>query len=248
MAFRKFLSSLGINAPSVETVVENPAVRPGEQLHCTVTVRGGGADVEVERLRLELVVRAEDREADGSTAWANPYTVVEAGLGAFVLPAGGTVTHRIALDVPWEMPLTHARGGRIKGGRAAVRTELSIDNSVDKGDFDEIEVHALPAQDTLHQALADLGFRLHEAEVKVGAWPARLQDRRVAPYWQETDFFFPESAGRGRFELEAVFVARQDAVDLHPGGYPPATFAYADMDLAKWTAALDAHIRSYWAG
>ena len=36
---------------------------------------------------------------------------------------------------------------------------------------------------------------------------AGLQDRRAAPYWQETDFFFPESYGRGRFELEAVFVA-----------------------------------------
>ncbi len=192
-------------------------------------------------------MRAEGREADGSTAWNNPYTVVEAGLDAFVLRAGETVTHRVTLAVPWEMPLTHARGGKIKGGRAAVRTELSIGNSVDKGDFDEIQVHALPAQDTLHQALADLGFRLHEAEVKVGTWPARMRGRRVAPYWQETDFFFPESAGRGRFELEAVFVAREDAVDLHPGGCPPATFGYADMDLAQWTAALDAHISAHWA-
>ncbi|GAA3370809.1 hypothetical protein GCM10020367_18920 [Streptomyces sannanensis] len=249
MAFRKFLSSLGINAPSVETVVENPVVQPGSTLICTVTVRGGGADVEVERLLLDLVVRAEDREPDGSSGWNNPYAVGKAELGAFRLAAGETVTHRLAVEVPWEMPLTHAQGRHIKGGRAAVRTELSIDNAVDRGDFDEIQVHALPAQDTLFQAFTDLGFRLHEAEVKIGllSRAPRMEDRQTVPYWQETDFFFPESYGRGsRYELEAVFIAREDSVDVHPGGHPPATFAYADMDLAKWTAALDAHVRHHW--
>lgn len=85
-----------------------------------------------------------------------------------------------------------------------------------------------------------------EAEVKVGTWPARVRGRRVAPHRQETGFFFPESAGRGRSGPEAVFVARGDAVDLHPGGWPPATFGYADMDPAKWAAALDAHIPAHW--
>ncbi|WP_093801148.1 sporulation protein [Streptomyces sp. Wb2n-11] len=99
MAFRRLPSSFGINAPGVGTVAGNPVARPGEQLHCAVTVRGGGADAEV---------------------------------------------------------------GRMRG-------------------------------------------------------------RRVAPSRQETGLSSPGSAGRGRSESEAVFVARQDAVDLPRGGCPPAT-------------------------
>ncbi|PRH77019.1 hypothetical protein C6N75_22530 [Streptomyces solincola] len=246
MAFRKFLSALGVNAPEVETVVDTPAVRPGERLDCTVTVRGGGADVDVERLRLDLVVRAEDREADGSTAWRNPYPVAVRDLGAFRLPAGETLIRKVSFEVPWEMPLTRARGIALRGAHAAVRTELAVDGAVDKGDFDRVEVHGLPAHDALFDAFEELGFALHETEVKIGEWTAVMEDRRTSPWWQEVDFFFPAAYGRGRTELEAVFVPRPDAVDVHPGGYPPLTLAYAELDQAGWTAAVDACVRRHW--
>ncbi|MEU2653749.1 sporulation protein [Streptomyces sp. NPDC007325] len=245
MGFRKLLSALGIQAPDIETVVENPRVRPGEELRCVVRVRGGGAAVDVERLRLDLVVRAEDHEADGSTAWNHPYPVVTADLGGFRLGAGETVVHEVSLRLPWEMPLTHARGVRLPGARVAVRTELAIDDAVDKGDFDEIEVHALAAQDAVLHAYEELGFRMHEAEVKVDPvpWPSEWADRRTQPYWQEIDLFFPESWNRGREELETILIAREDALDAHPGGSPAVTFVYADLDQRAWTDALEKHVR-----
>lgn len=248
MAFRTFLSALGVNAPRVETIVDTPSVRPGDTLRCTVHVQGGGADVEIERLRLDLVVRAEDMEEDGSTAWKNPYTIVEADLGGFRLPAGETLAHPVALDVPWDMPLTHERGRPLRGARVAVRTELSIDNALDKGDFDEVQVHALPAQDMVFQVYEDLGFRFHESEVKIMAarWK-NMEDRRPSPYWQELDFFFPPSWNQGAYELETVLVTFDGELDVHPGGYPAVTLRYADQDRAAWTAAIDQHIRKYWS-
>ncbi|MFF3314932.1 sporulation protein [Streptomyces sp. NPDC003035] len=248
MAFRKLLSALGIQAPSIETVVDNPAVRPGETLRCVVRVRGGGAAVDIERLRLDVVVRAEDHEADGSTAWQHPHPVATAEVGGFRLGAGETIVRDVTFQVPWEMPLTHGRGVRLPGARAAVRTELVIDDAVDKGDFDEIAVHALPAQDAILQAYETLGFRLHEAEVKVTAepWPAVMEDRRTQPYWQEIDFFCPESWSRGREELETVFITREDSLDAHPGGNPPVTFVYADLEQQVWTEALGKHVRHCW--
>lgn len=249
MAFRKFLSALGVNAPDVETVVENPKVSPGGTLRCVVTAVGGAADVDVERVRLEVVVRAEDLEPSGKTAWNNPYTVVTADLPGFRLPAGQTVTLRGEVLLPWEMPLTHGLGAPLSGARAAVRTELSIGRSVDQGDFDEIEVHALPAQDAILQAYTDLGFRLHQAEVKIGFLPEQapqMRTRQTAEYWQEIDFFFPESWKRGRQELETVFIAREDTLDAHPGGYPPVTFVYDDPDRQSWTETLDKHVRGHW--
>jgi sporulation-control protein len=249
MALRTFLRTLGAGAPSVDTVVTTAPVRPGTPLRCEVTVHGGGADLDVERLRLELVVRAEDLEPDGSTGWTNPYVVSTATGGPFRLPAGGTVVRQVALDVPWEMPLTHARGTRLAGSRVAVRTGLAVDSAVDQGDFDEVEVHALPSQDLVFQVCEDLGFRFRESEVKLGAqpWPDRMKDRRTAPFWQELDFHFPASWNRGAQELETVLITRPDAIDVHPGGYPPVTLPAGEPDRAAWRQAIEEHIRSYWA-
>jgi sporulation-control protein len=248
MALRTFLRTLGANAPSVDTLVTTARIRPGTPLQCEVTVRGGGADLDVERLHLELVVRAEDLEADGSTGWNNPYVVSTATGDPFKLPAGGTVVRHVALDVPWEMPLTHARGVRLAGSRVAVRTELAVESAVDRGDFDEIEVHPLPHQDLVFQVYEDLGFRFHESEVKLGTqpWPDRMKDRRTAPFWQELDFRFPASWNRGTQELETVLITRPDEIDVHPGGYPPVTLPAGEPDRAQWTRALEDHIRSYW--
>ncbi|MCM1967424.1 sporulation protein [Streptomyces sp. G1] len=250
MAFRKFLSALGVNAPSVETVVENPKIHPGGVLRCVVTAVGGGADVDIERVRLEVVVRAEDLEANGAkAAWEQPYTVVTADLDGFRLPAGETVTVRGEIVLPWETPLTHGMGAPIPGGRVAVRTELDVEKSVDQGDFDEIEVHALPAQDAVLQAYTDLGFRLREAEVKIGFLPEEapdMQSRQTAECWQEIDFFFPESWEQGREELETVFITREDSLDAHPGGFPPVTFVHAELDREAWTEALEKHVRGHW--
>lgn len=249
MAFRKFLSALGVDAASVETVVENPKVSPGGTLRCVVTVVGGGADVDIERVRLEVVVRAEDLEQGNKAAWKHPYTVVASDLEGFRLPAGETVTVRAEVRLPWEMPLTHALGTPIAGGRAAVRTELVVGKAVDQGDFDEIEVHALPAQDAILQAYTDLGFRLREAEVKIGFLPEQapqMQTRQTAECWQEIDFFFPESWGQGLGELESLFIAREDSLDAHPGGYPPVTFVYDELDRQVWTETLEKHVRGHW--
>ncbi|MCX4780310.1 sporulation protein [Streptomyces sp. NBC_01264] len=249
MAFRKFLSALGVSAPSVETVVENPRVGPGGTLRLVVTAVGGGADVDIERVRLDVVVRAEDLEYNDKTAWEHPYTVVTVDLDGFRLPAGETVTVRGEVVLPWEMPLTHALGAPITGGRAAVRTELEVDKAVDQGDFDEIEVHALPAQDAILQAYTDLGFRLREAEVKIGFLPElapRMESRQTESCWQEIDFFFPESVNWGLEELETVLIAREDSLDAHPGGFPPATFVYDELDQQAWTEKLEEHVRAHW--
>ncbi|MFI9344116.1 sporulation protein [Streptomyces sp. NPDC052773] len=243
MAFRKFLSSLGINAPEVDTVLAASVVRPGDVLEATVHLRGGGADVEVERLRLDVVTRAEDRE-QSETGWQNPFTIVSEVLnGPLTLHAGEQRTERIAIRLPWEMPLTHVLGGRrLRGARVAVRTELAIDDAVDKGDFDEFQVHALPAQDAILQAYADLGFRFDEAEVKLGT-PRGGHNSKVG-YWQEIETWFPREYGRGDGQLESVFVARADSLDLITGSSGPHLFTYADLDQAAWTKRIDEHMRA----
>ncbi|MEU6846131.1 sporulation protein [Streptomyces sp. NPDC046716] len=243
MAFRKFLSSLGVGAPDVETTLNTSAVRPGDQLHCNVELRGGSVDIELQQIRIQLVARFEDRE-ETEVLWGNPGVLKSLVLGERVaLRAGDSVNGQVTMDVPWETPLTHVLGGRpLKGARVAVRTELSIENSVDPGDFDEIQVHALPAQDALLQAYSNLGFRFDEAEVKKGT-PKGGQNSQV-DFWQEIEMWFPQEYRRPGGQVESVFFARHDSLDLVTGSLGPFTFPYDNIDVAGWTAWLDQHLRS----
>ncbi|WP_306323379.1 MULTISPECIES: sporulation protein [unclassified Streptomyces] len=243
MAFRKFLSSLGVGAPDVETTLSTSAVRPGDQLHCNVRLRGGSVDIEVEKVRIQLVTRFEDLE-ETETLWANPGVVRSLVLGErFALKAEDTVDGQVTIDVPWETPLTHMLGGRpLKGARVAVRTELTVDNAVDRGDFDEIQVHALPAQDALLQAYANLGFRFDEAEVKKGT-PKGGQNSQEN-FWQEIEMWFPPEYRRPGGQLESMFFARHDSLDLVTGSYGPFAFPYANLDVQALTAWLDQHLRA----
>lgn len=242
MAFRAFLSSLGINAPDVETVLDTTVVRPGDRLGATVTVRGGGADVRVERLVVDLVTRVEAFETNA--AWNRPGVVVSRTVGAFDLAAGETVEHRVEFDIPWEMPLTHALGLPLKGARTAVRTSLEIDNAVDRGDFDEISVHALPAQDVFFTAYHALGFRFDEAEVK--KYRCTGGDNQTLAYCQELEFFFPTGYGwQPGAQLETLFIARPDSLDLITGSLGPYAFAYAELDVDTAKGWLDEHLRSH---
>nr|WP_281728009.1 sporulation protein [Streptomyces sp. RKND-216] len=40
------MSALGVNAPEVRTVLDRDAYRSGERVNATVTLRGGGADID----------------------------------------------------------------------------------------------------------------------------------------------------------------------------------------------------------
>ncbi|MDT0379800.1 sporulation protein [Streptomyces sp. DSM 42041] len=243
MAFRKFLSALGVNAPEVETVLDRDAYRPGERANATVTLRGGGADVEIARLGLDVVTRFEDMEpVEGE--WTNPGVVVSQTVAeGFELGAGREHVLQVPVDLPWETPLTHVLGGRrLRGGRVAVRTELSIDGAVDRGDFDEFAVHTLPAQDLVLAAFGDLGFRFDEAEVKKGT-PKQSVASRVN-YWQEIEMWFPPEYGYTGAQLEFVFNAREDAMDLLFGNAGRLTLAYAGLDAERCRSEIDAYSRS----
>ncbi|MDI3403965.1 sporulation protein [Streptomyces cavernicola] len=244
MAFRAFFSALGINAPEADTVPARTDVHPGEELPFRVAVRGGGADVQVDRLTVELVIRVEEYEA-AETGWAAPQVIASVELGSCTLPAKQELTFEGTVAIPWEMPLTHALGQGLKGARCALRTTMAIDNAVDRGDFDEIAVHARPVQDAMFQAFANLGFRFAEAEVKKHY--RNHQRTQKLPYCQELEFWFPSSYNR-QSQLEmTVITAQPDSVEVIPGSIGSYLFTADQLDVAAWTNWLDDFCRSRWS-
>ncbi|MER6678940.1 sporulation protein [Streptomyces sp. NPDC000983] len=238
MAFRKFLSALGVSAPEVETVLDEHQVQPGQELSGTVTVRGGAVDVEIERFQAELVVRFENHGAE-----ARYLHVVEAReFGApFTLAAGEVRTHAFTFRLPLGMPLTHCDGERLRGAYSAVRTELAIDNAVDRGDLDEVEVHALPSQAAVLRAYQALGFRHVDTEVKPGR---AMNSRQEVDWWQEFELAFPP--GYRPAMLEMMIVTLPEVIDVCAGGWAPRlslTHEEAAADQAALNARLEAHMK-----
>ncbi|MEU3793294.1 sporulation protein [Streptomyces fructofermentans] len=65
MAFKRLLAPLGVGGPTVDTLLDAGAARPGGTLSGRVRLRGGGADLDIEHVTLELVAGAGD-EHEGS--------------------------------------------------------------------------------------------------------------------------------------------------------------------------------------
>ncbi|TMR07290.1 hypothetical protein ETD83_01480 [Actinomadura soli] len=65
--------------------------------------------------------------------------------------------------------------------------------------------------------------------------------------WQELEFLFPADYRRGAgAQLETVFIARPDSLDLITGPHGPYPFDYAGLTLDRCVAWLDEHCRSIW--
>ena len=80
--------------------------------------------------------------------------------GGFTLAAGEQQDIPFAVPVPWETPVTHVDGQRLRGMTMGLRTELAVAKAVDKGDLDEVAVHPLPAQEQILEAFDRARFPL----------------------------------------------------------------------------------------
>jgi sporulation-control protein len=210
MVFKKMLGALGVGGPSVDTVLANPATRPGLALTGHVQLVGGSHDVDVEHITLSLVTRVEV-EGGGSeydaTVEFHRLTVAEATR----LVEGQRHSIPFSLPVPWETPITDVYGQHLHGMVMGVRTEVSIARAVDKGDLDLIQVHPLPAQELILDALARLGFRFSSADVENGHIRGSQQ---TLPFYQEIEFYAAPQYTHACSQIEVTFITNPSGVEV----------------------------------
>jgi sporulation-control protein len=149
---KKVLASVGIGNASVDTIVPDGTVRPGDTIDATVHVTGGAVEQEVGRIRFELETRylTEDGYEDVDIA---RYSID----GLTIEPETET-THPVEIDLPYETPVT------VGGVDVWVETELDIDFAVDPDDTDALTVAPTPRLQTAFDAMEELGFALQTAE------------------------------------------------------------------------------------
>ncbi|MFF2027183.1 sporulation protein [Streptomyces sp. NPDC058171] len=246
MAVSRFLKMManGLNPPEVTTELDRTRVRPGERMTARVMVEGGAAEVVLQQLTVELVVRFET-DGEHEVRYLRPVTV-HTFEGPRTLAAGAKFEKEAVFELPWEMPLTHTGGRALTGAYSAVRTALTIDDAVDRGDLDVVEVHALPEQAAVLKAMTVIGFRLQDTEVKLGVSKG---SRQTSGWWQEIELKFP-SWYRGNDDLELHLVTRDGEIDVRPGSYAEQLTVTFDStrDDAALAARLDAHLRAQFGG
>ncbi|CAM5621071.1 sporulation protein [Streptomyces pilosus] len=249
MVFKRFLGSLGVGGPTVDTVLTPGAVRPGGELTGRVRIEGGGAAFDIEHITLELVARVEAEHEEGESEGVVPFGRFTVG-GGFRLAEDEVREVPFGVTLPWETPVTELYGQPL-GIVLGVRTELSVAGARDKGDLDPLAVGALPVQEEILDAFGRLGFGFASADLEYGHIGGTGQQ---LPFYQEIEITpSPEYAHRVN-EIEVTFLAHPGGMEvvleadkrggLLSGGHDALTrFTVGHHDTRDWNSEVDGWVR-----
>ncbi|WP_432868800.1 sporulation protein [Microbispora rosea] len=259
MVFKRMLGALGVGAPSVDTVLTTPRVRPGGMLTGEVRLSGGDFDAEIEDITLGLVAGVEIEHGDGESAGLGEFSRARVS-GPFTLRQGENRSIPFQIAVPWETPISQIDGQPLTGMALGVRTEVAIAKAVDKGDLDPIAVEPLPSQSRVLEAFLQLGFAFRSADLEAGHLYGVRQE---LPFYQEIEFYPPPRHAGVVGEVELTFVAGPaglevileadkragrysgDAVGRFHVGHEDAARMDWPAEIDRWLTGLTGHGAPY---
>ncbi|MDX6740868.1 sporulation protein [Actinocorallia sp. A-T 12471] len=218
MIFKRLARALGVGGPTVETVLHETDVTPGDALTGEIRIVGGDHDVSVQTVAVSLVTRGEveyedfegeDQEIDTSLVFHRVELT-----GPFELAAEEERVFTFEIGLPWELPVTELDGDALAGMTVGVRTDLEIAGALDKGDLDPVSVRPLPSQQVVLDAFSALGFSVKGADVE----SAVLFEDQALPFYQEIEFLTPPEYAGAVSSVELTFVATETDLTVAIGG------------------------------
>ncbi|MBT3152637.1 sporulation protein [Streptomyces sp. CHD11] len=249
MVFKRLLGSLGVGAPTVDTVLDPAPVLPGGALSGQVVLKGGQADFDIEHVTLDLVARVEAEHEEGESEGAVVFDRFTVG-GGFRLAAEETRSVPFDITLPWETPVTELYGQPL-GIVLGVRTELAVAGAKDKGDLDQLTVGPLPVQAAILEAFGQLGFGFRSADLEYGHIGGTGQQ---LPFYQEIELHPGPRYAHQINEVELTFLAGPAGLEvvleadkrggLFSSGHDALTrFTVGHHDTRDWTSEVDGWIR-----
>jgi len=246
------LRAFGVGGPTVDTVLTNPNVRPGEMLSGEVRIAGGDHPAEIDHVTLALLTRVEVESGDNEYNTNMEFHKFSVGQRIMAQPHQN-LSLPFQVPVPFECPLNVVGGMQLSGMQLGLRTELEVRGAVDPGDLDPIWVHPLPSQDAVLQAFGHMGFRFTKADNERGriyGVPQQL------PFYQEIEFYPPSAYAHGINQLELTFIPTPQRlqvileIDKRGGMFSEGhdafgkfTVDYATVDQVDWAGQLDNWLR-----
>lgn len=159
---KRLLSSLGIGAATVDTILPQADVTPGEPVDLTVELTGGDAAQHIGGLYFTLKTAVDGDE------WVVDQFDFD---GSFTLAPGEERREQLTIPIPLWTPVT--RGGP----RVWLETGLDIDWAFDPTDSDDVPVEPDNFVAAVFAAADDLGFSFASSSLQETPW---LDDRPFA--------------------------------------------------------------------
>lgn len=164
---KRVLSSIGIGAASVDTILPRTELHPGEQVEADVEMIGGDSTQEIDGIYFSL-----EAQVDGETVVLDEFDVAD----SFTLEPDEEQTISTTFQLPYWTPIT--RGGPT----VSLKTGLDIDWAVDPTDEDALEVVPDEFVTALFDAVEEMGFVYDHVGIEESPW----LDRQ--PFVQEFQF------------------------------------------------------------
>jgi len=208
---KRVLSSVGIGAAKVDTILQGDQFVPGEIIEATVNMKGGSTEQEVEALYVsihctyEREVEAIDEE-DEDTEITSVFLLDKFHVAdAFTIAPGEEKSFSMSFQLPFNTPLTLGKA------KVWVQTGMDIKRAIDPKDRDYIRVVPGELVRALFDAIRGLGFDLKEVECE--AVPSGFP--RPQPFVQEFEFRPLGGPFRGRLdELEIICFPGSNSVEV----------------------------------
>ncbi|MCP4354014.1 MAG: sporulation protein [Desulfobacterales bacterium] len=204
MSFMKrMLSSVGIGSAKVDTILAENRFAPGDVIDAEVKITGGKVEQEIDDIYFSICATYEAEVDDDKVTRVAVLDKFKAS-DSFVISPGDVVELNVSLQLPFDAPLS------IGKTKVWVETGLDIDNAVDPGDKDHIEVVAGQLVGAIFESLQSLGFKLAEAECEAVSAP-----RGALPFVQEFEFKPYGGPFRDKLdELELICFPSEDNVEV----------------------------------
>jgi sporulation-control protein len=206
--FDKMLSTVGIGAAKVDTVLNSSLTKPGGLISGVVHVKGGNVDQDISDIDVSLMVDVKV-ERDDLTYYQPNLIYKHRVTGSFKIHKGENRQFPFEFNVPLEVPITVLGPYKLSNIKLYVKTDLDIENALDKADKDYLEIEPLPTMVNFLNAVINLGFSFHKADVEEGRLPGSNYH-----FFEEIEFY----GSRSRFpkikELEVTFLANPNEVNV----------------------------------
>lgn len=202
--FKKVLSSVGIGAAKVDTVISKSSIKIGEDIQGVINITGGSIEQAISRIEVELkteyIKEIDDKKVRCEATLEK--IVVDRDI---VIAPDEKKQISFSLRVPDHTPIS------MNKRNVWVETELEIPLAIDPEDRDYLEIKPSDTMKVVLDAVINiLGFRLREVECEAGHISGSNGE-----FLQEFEFV-PQSAFRGVLdELEIIFLPNPQGVSLY---------------------------------
>lgn len=194
---KKAMSSIGIGAAKVDTILYNDQVQAGQEVKGHVQIKGGNVEQRIDQIYLQVMTNYVKETDDGTVT--NSVCIQKVGI-----PINATIQKGQEAQVPFSFYLTPKAPVTYNHLPVWIHTGLDIKMAVDPTDKDHLQVQAHPYTQVMLTVLQHLGFTLRKVKNEYARFDREL------PFIQNFEFVPQSGEFRGRLdELEVAVSVEQ---------------------------------------